>query len=115
MPRASYFLGSRFLGASEVPRGSASQAFLCDVCGEVWARIVIPEARWAFEFSRCERHPDASRPRIAGSLLRYPPVLDSAAYLRPESQPLALDYFPDAAVSREFTLHLNQAIKEMSK
>lgn len=61
---AHYFLGTRLVAVSSQPPlwdnlrvAEVSQLFLCPTCGEVWARIAIPDARWVAQHIGCRQHP----------------------------------------------------------
>ena len=109
MPLAYYSVGRELLGRTEVDEPAAhSIAYLCDQCGPTaWATITIPGASWAFEFARCKKHPDPSRPgRTAGSLLR--PWEPRRAYHSPSNVALTLECLPERALARELQLLLEE-------
>jgi len=110
MPQASYFLGSRFAGSTDIPQNPDrlnSLAWFCEGCGEVWARAVVEGATWAIELNRCESCGPAGTwdSRVAGSVLRqwYP----SADYLMGRNQACAVENLPRELLGREMRLSLN--------
>lgn len=73
---ASYFLGPRLVAvSSQSPlwddhrEAGVSQAFLCPTCGEVWARIVVPNTRWMAVHAGCRKHPQ-HQDDVGGTFIR---------------------------------------------
>lgn len=107
--RMLIFVGREFLGEFIFDPGAhpemrwrrSGAAYFCYHCGEIWARVVMLDARGrqeAFEPERvaCEKHWDQWN--VAGSLLAGP-----LAHLLP--------MLPEAALKREFRIHLTQLEK----
>lgn len=79
-----------------------SLAFFCASCGDVWARIVLTRSAGRSETFDCRqvacaKHYDQWN--LAGSVLG--PDLDAF-----------VQYLPAALAAREFSLHLNEYLKE---
>lgn len=114
---ASIIVHNRHLGDFTFPafRGEAlpgsplayykfSYATFCPVCGEVWGRIVVTDeqgkqCRFQVASLPCEQHM-TWQGEVAGSLI--------FAYHKE-----LFEYFPAAAVEREFELHLKHFEKEL--
>ena len=99
---ATYSIGGESLAQAAVPAGTASAAFFCPSCGERWANIHVPGARWRVEVASCETCPpcwlDGSR--LPGSLVG---ALVSEDFFRLES---SLEWLPPALWPRELEIHL---------
>jgi hypothetical protein len=104
MPRCDYFIGTRHLGSTQLPkRGEPlnSLAWFCESCGNTWARAVVEGATWSVEYNRCEPcgRAGAWDTRYPGSLLRQ--WFFTEAYLMERNLAMSLEALPDAVLARE--------------
>lgn len=75
MPERSIFIGPRLIGSDTVPFfyrhgqriSPKSHAFFCPVCGEIWARIFIPDTKWYVIHRECSAHGNGWDLRVPGS------------------------------------------------
>ena len=73
-----FWAEGRFLGRSQRPdelvhgqwRTPPSQAYFCPTCGEVWARVVVPNQEFTVWSMPCRKHQPRFRLTVAGSLYR---------------------------------------------
>ena len=76
----TFFRGDRLAHAE--PQSPPSYAWACSVCGEIWARAVVPGAEFQFINTPCLAHQDSQlRYRVPGSLLGWDTAFDSALSL----------------------------------
>jgi len=107
MPRASYFLGTSYVGCTEIPQNPDrlnSIAWFCEQCGRDWARVIVEGATWAVEFNRCDRCGPAHSldNRVPGSILRQ--WFFTSDMLMGRNKAMALENLPEPLLQRELLL-----------
>lgn len=74
-----FFIDDNFLGSGTVTETSPtneSLAFYCPSCGEVWARICVPDSKWFFERHYCARC-WRSRPDFSDGVELFGPIVSA--------------------------------------
>lgn len=105
VPVAHYFIGQRYFGKATVHPQSRSTAFFCRTCAEIWARVMVDDAKDCDLFQNaCEKHSNHeiwTRNQPPGSIIPtiYIDAIDAAA-----GSPLLLHNLPRELLLREFLL-----------
>lgn len=110
MPTQTFYIEGKYMGQmgrslhSEggITYYPMSLAFLCQKCGDVWARIVVEGAAFRVEYGDCRKHA-IDKMRISGE---HP-----GSIYRPWLSYL-VDDLPSEVIRREFNLHLKHYEEE---
>ncbi len=115
MPQCHWFLDRTPIGAGTVPASAESQAFYCESCGDVWARLCVSGASRTLLVHRpCVRHNSASAltwNAIPGTLASWRSAADSPYW----DTAHCLEYMPRSVLKREFDIlvaHLDRSNHE---
>lgn len=114
---AHYFIGSQLLASgpeSLLGGGSHSQAYFCQTCGEIWARIVADSSpdHWDIDWAPCVKHIGTSAlclSRVPGTLAQG--STDQISTMRHVA---AVEWLPLPVLEREFHLMYEHLFKELS-
>ncbi len=97
-----YIINGKFLG--EVPRISRvnSEFFICPICGEHWASILVDGGEYYPNRRPCRQHEWAGM--IPGSILGY---IEDPRWQRPNCWHVSLERVPDEVLAYELEVHIN--------